>query len=154
MNETVYGKPLKMFDVTMSARKKVSETTSNLRVAVRVRPINATERGEKCTNIVKVEREKMAISLNKKSFGPFYRVYDSHTTQTEIYDDLVSSQIKKVIAGFNCTVFAYGQTGTGKTFTMEGGRNDVKSSHDDPTTGIIPRAVEDIFEQLEASGCE
>lgn len=37
---------------------------------------------------------------------------------------------------------------------MEGGRTDVKSSHDDPTTGIIPRAVEDIFEQLEASGSE
>ncbi|CAI2310103.1 unnamed protein product [Caenorhabditis sp. 36 PRJEB53466] len=145
---------LNMTDITMSTKKKVSEATSHLRVAVRVRPMNGTERSEKCSNIVKVEKSKMTVSLKGKSFGPFFRVYDADTTQSDIYEDLVSSQIKKVIAGFNCTVFAYGQTGTGKTFTMEGGRTDVKSSHDDPTTGIIPRAVEDIFEQLETLGCE
>ena len=44
--------------------------------------------------------------------------------------------------GFNCTVFAYGQTGTGKTHTMEG---DVTN---DELKGIIPRAVEDIFRRL------
>ncbi|KAF1766301.1 hypothetical protein GCK72_006257 [Caenorhabditis remanei] len=138
----------------MSTRKKVSETTSNLRVAVRVRPMNGTERSEKCSTIVKVDKGKSSIDLKSKPFGPFFRVYDTDTTQADIYADLVSSQIKKVIAGFNCTVFAYGQTGTGKTFTMEGGRTDAKSSQDDPSTGIIPRAVEDIFEQLETSGCE
>ncbi|EGT35392.1 CBN-BMK-1 protein [Caenorhabditis brenneri] len=138
----------------MSSKKKTSEATSNLRVAVRVRPMNGTERSEKCSNIVKVDKVRNSVDLKSKPFGPFFRVYDSDTTQNEIYADLVSSQIKKVIAGFNCTVFAYGQTGTGKTFTMEGGRTDAKSSSDDPTTGIIPRAVEDIFEQLENSGCE
>ncbi|CAB01170.1 Kinesin-like protein [Caenorhabditis elegans] len=138
----------------MASRKKHSEPTSNLRVAVRIRPMNGTERSEKCTNVVKVDKGKQAIELKGKSFGPFFRTYDPDTTQEEIYSDLVSSQIKKVIAGFNCTVFAYGQTGTGKTFTMEGGRTDAKSSTDDPTTGIIPRAVEDIFEQLERCGCE
>lgn len=65
----------------------------------------------------------------------------------------VSRQDGSII--FNIIViFSYGQTGTGKTFTMEGGRTDAKSSTDDPTTGIIPRAVEDIFEQLERCGCE
>uniref|UniRef100_A0A1I7UXL0 Kinesin-like protein n=2 Tax=Caenorhabditis tropicalis TaxID=1561998 RepID=A0A1I7UXL0_9PELO len=143
-----------MNDLTMSTRKKTSEATSNLRVAVRVRPMNGTERSDKCSNIVKVDKSKNTVDLKSKPFGPFFRVYDADTTQEQIYSDLVSSQIKKVIAGFNCTVFAYGQTGTGKTFTMEGGRTDAKSSSDDPSTGIIPRAVEDIFEQLESSGCE
>lgn len=68
--------------------------------------MNGTERSEKCTNVVKVDKGKQAIELKGKSFGPFFRTYDPDTTQEEIYSDLVSSQIKKVIAGFNCTVFA------------------------------------------------
>ena len=52
--------------------------------------------------------------------------------------------------GYNCTVFAYGQTGTGKTFTMEGGerRNEGLSWDSDPTSGIIPRAMAQIFDNL------
>ena len=53
--------------------------------------------------------------------------------------------------GYNCTVFAYGQTGTGKTFTMEGGekRGIAGVSWDsDPTSGIIPRALAQILDTL------
>lgn len=71
-----------------------------------LRPMNSTERSEKCTNIVKTEKAKMTVNLKGKPFGPFFRVYDSDTTQADIYEDLVSSQIKKVIDGYNCTVFA------------------------------------------------
>lgn len=46
-------------------------------------------------------------------------------------------------------LFSYGQTGTGKTYTMEGGSSDRSSYKHDPSTGIIPRAVEHIFEELE-----
>ncbi|ULU09187.1 hypothetical protein L3Y34_013944 [Caenorhabditis briggsae] len=141
-------------NLTMTTRKKVSEATSHIRVAVRIRPLNGAERSDKCTSIARSDKIKNTVELKAKPFGPFSRVFDTDTTQAEIYADLVSPQIKKVIAGFNCTVFAYGQTGTGKTFTMEGGRTDAKSSQDDPTTGIIPRAVEDIFEKLESSKCE
>ena len=68
--------------------------------------MNGTERSEKCSTIVKVDKGKSSIDLKSKPFGPFFRVYDTDTTQADIYADLVSSQIKKVIAGFNCTVFA------------------------------------------------
>ena len=52
--------------------------------------------------------------------------------------------------GYNCTVFAYGQTGTGKTFTMEGGekRSAGMSWDEDPTSGIIPRALAQILDTL------
>ena len=55
------------------------------------------------------------------------------------------------MTGYNCTVFAYGQTGTGKTFTMEGGeqRGTAGVSWDsDPTSGIIPRALAQILDTL------
>ena len=54
--------------------------------------------------------------------------------------------------GYNCTVFAYGQTGTGKTFTMEGGemRNKAGINWDsDSTSGIIPRALAKMFDTLQ-----
>ena len=52
--------------------------------------------------------------------------------------------------GYNCTVFAYSQTGTGKTFTMEGGekRSSSVSWDQDPTSGIIPRALANILDKL------
>lgn len=50
----------------------------------------------------------------------------------------------EVLQGYNCTVFAYGQTGTGKTYTMEGNIDC------DETKGVIPRAAQSIFEQLQA----
>ena len=59
--------------------------------------------------------------------------------------------IEQVMMGYNCTVFAYEQTGTGKTFTMEGGemRNKAGISWDsDPASGSIPGALAQIFDTL------
>ena len=55
---------------------------------------------------------------------------------------VVEPLISQVMQGYNCTVFAYGQTGTGKTYTMEGGdgRDDPAMTWEsDPTSGIVPR---------------
>jgi kinesin family protein 11 len=61
--------------------------------------------------------------------------------------------VEEVLEGFNCTIFAYGQTGTGKTHTMEG---EHEGSVDGLPTeaGVIPRAMAHIFEYLQASGSE
>lgn len=48
----------------------------------------------------------------------------AHDFQIDVYSSVVSPLLEEVLAGYNCTVFAYGQTGTGKTFTMEGSSND------------------------------
>ena len=61
---------------------------------------------------------------------------------------MASPIVNETLAGFNCTIFAYGQTGTGKTHTMEG---DISSEEN---SGIVPRSVKAILEQLEASGSE
>ena len=58
--------------------------------------------------------------------------------------------------GYNCTIFAYGQTGTGKTFTMEGERSpkEVYRWEEDPLVGIIPHSLHQIFEKLTDNGTE
>ena len=63
---------------------------------------------------------------------------------------MVQPLIDEVLSGYNCTVFAYGQTGTGKTFTMEGERSpDASVSwENDPLAGIVPRTLSQLFDEL------
>lgn len=58
-----------------------------------------------------------------------------------------SADHEQVLAGFNCTIFAYGQTGTGKTYTMSGDISDVLPLPDD--AGIIPRVLHSLFTKLD-----
>ncbi|CAG2056586.1 unnamed protein product [Timema podura] len=68
----------------------------------------------------------------------------------DVYKTVLNPLIDEVLAGYNCTVFAYGQTGTGKTFTMEGERtNDPAIPWDaDPLSGLIPRSLSHLFDEL------
>lgn len=54
-----------------------------------------------------------------------------------------------MLEGYNATIFAYGQTGTGKTFTMEGFK-----SQTDPSRGIIPRSMEEIFTYIQSESSD
>jgi kinesin family protein 11 len=58
-----------------------------------------------------------------------------------------------MLAGYNCTIFAYGQTGTGKTYTMSGDMNDTGGMLSD-AAGIIPRALNALFTKLEIDDAE
>mmetsp|Transcript_29773 Transcript_29773/g.5371 ORF Transcript_29773/g.5371 Transcript_29773/m.5371 type:complete len:156 (+) Transcript_29773:196-663(+) len=72
-------------------------------------------------------------------------VYDQDATQGQVYEYTAKSAVHSVLQGYNATMLAYGQTGTGKTFTMEG----FKYNPNDLEAGIIPRAVNDIFGFIE-----
>ena len=72
-----------------------------------------------------------------KSFA-FDHVYDEFVTQEEVYTQFVAPFTAQFLAGYNVTLFAYGQTGTGKTFTVIGG-----DGYDQ--RGVVPRFVEDVF---------
>lgn len=73
----------------------------------------------------------------------FDSVFDWTSSQQEIYDDTSAPIIANVLEGYNGTIFAYGQTGTGKTHTMAGLENDMKQR------GIMPRAFDDVFKSIE-----
>ena len=88
--------------------------------------------------IVTIDKKNNQISIKNRTFT-FDAVYGPESTQEEIYEENFRELVSSVLAGFNGTVFAYGQTGTGKTFTMEGVRAD------SDLRGMIPRAFDHIF---------
>jgi hypothetical protein len=58
-----------------------------------------------------------------------FQVFGQQTEQRELYEQSISPIVNEVLEGFNCTIFAYGQTGTGKTYTMEGAARKSKVIH-------------------------
>lgn len=80
------------------------------------------------------------------------QVYGADSKQERVYKQAIVPIVQEVLDGFNCTIFAYGQTGTGKTFTMEGGpRNSVDGNNLSAEAGIIPRAIKQIFDAIECN---
>ena len=88
----------------------------------------------------------------------FDHVYDQNASQREVYEKSAKEAVLSTLLGYNAAMLAYGQTGTGKTYTMEGdpiarrararGTEPVIAGAGDATgaeRGIIPRAIEDIF---------
>ncbi|KAH7727976.1 Kinesin motor domain containing protein [Aphelenchoides avenae] len=135
--------------------EKGGSRKKNVQVVVRVRPLSDTELTAKARNIISFDSVTKLVNLKDKNaarpFGPFDKIYGPESTQSDLYKDVVAPLINEVLAGYNCTVFAYGQTGSGKTFTMEGRHDDSGkySWEEDPTAGIIPRALHHIFTELE-----
>ncbi|KAL0460644.1 UNVERIFIED_CONTAM: Kinesin-like protein KIN-5D [Sesamum latifolium] len=80
-------------------------------------------------------------------------VFGPSSQQKDLYDQAVWPIVFEVLEGYNCTIFAYGQTGTGKTYTMEGGARK-KNGEFPSDAGVIPRAVRQIFDILEAQSAE
>jgi len=122
----------------------------NIKVVVRSRPLNAEEKAANAPSLVTCDQERNQVSVvmtvGSKRSNKRYNydmVFGQYSTQEEVYRHAIKPVVDEVLLGYNCTVFAYGQTGTGKTHTMEG-------NVDDPDLqGMIPRAVTSIFESLD-----
>jgi len=82
---------------------------------------------------------------SKRSFS-FDYIFGPTTTQKTIYDELCPSLINHFLNGINITVFAYGQTGTGKTYTMG---SEVSSLNSEESIGIIPRVIQGLYNGIE-----
>ncbi|XP_043397379.1 kinesin-1 heavy chain isoform X3 [Lepidochelys kempii] len=112
----------------------------NIKVMCRFRPLNDSEvtRGDKY--VAKFQGEDTVIIASKPYV--FDHVFQSSTSQEQVYNDCAKKIVKDVLEGYNGTIFAYGQTSSGKTHTMEG------TLHDPDGMGIIPRIVQDIFNYI------
>lgn len=76
----------------------------------------------------------------------FDAVFDMDSSQSNVYELTAKPAVISVLEGYNSTIFAYGQTGTGKTYTMEGFTYNCT----DMKRGIIPRSIEEIFNYIES----
>jgi len=115
----------------------------SIRVICRFRPLNDTEEKTGSKFIMKFPSgsDDQCVSLGGKVYM-FDKVLKPNVTQTQVYEATAKNIVKDVLCGYNGTIFAYGQTSSGKTHTMEGVIND-------PTMqGIIPRIVNDIFNHI------
>ncbi|TKY69978.1 Kinesin-4 protein [Spatholobus suberectus] len=116
------------YNEEMTKRKKlfneVQEAKGNIRVFCRCRPLHKAEISAGCNTVVDFDAAKdgclgvLTSGSTKKSFR-FDRVYTPKDDQVDVFAD-ASSMVISVLDGYNVCIFAYGQTGTGKTFTMEG----------------------------------
>ncbi|KAG0636196.1 P-loop containing nucleoside triphosphate hydrolase protein [Tuber brumale] len=86
------------------------------------------------------------LALSNKTYT-FDRVFGPEANQNMIYDNVVAPILEEMLSGYNCTIFAYGQTGTGKTYTMSGDMTDNFGTYSD-SAGIIPRALYQLFHKL------
>ncbi|XP_032117470.1 centromere-associated protein E isoform X4 [Sapajus apella] len=109
-------------------------------VCVRVRPLNSREEslGETAQIYWKTDNNAIYQVDGSKSFN-FDRVFHSNETTKNVYEEIAAPIIDSAIQGYNGTIFAYGQTASGKTYTMMGSEDHL---------GVIPRAIHDIFQKI------
>ena len=138
--------------------KKDGEEEEAVKVAIRIRPLANHNDPQVVGRAWKASREKNSIaeiSTDKKTSRyhqsatteaeyEFDKVFGEDSNTNEIYNELVCEIVKSVASGVNGTVFTYGQTSSGKTFTMRG--DDSKS---DSSIGIIQLAAKEIFTTIQ-----
>ncbi|XP_068928112.1 kinesin-like protein KIF3C [Petaurus breviceps papuanus] len=134
----------------MANKAKPSEA---LKVVARCRPLSRKEEAAGHEQILEMDVKLGQVTLRNPRAAPgelpktftFDAVYDASSKQADLYDETVRPLIDSVLQGFNGTVLAYGQTGTGKTYTMQGTWAEPEQR------GVIPSAFEHIFTHISRS---
>lgn len=123
--------------------------SESVKVVVKCRPMNQRETELRCESILQIDSTTRLCSIRNpndktapaKAFT-FDGTYTEEATNEQVYSDIAFPLVEAVTEGYNGTVFAYGQTGCGKTFSMQG-------MVDPPSQrGLIPRAFEQIFDTI------
>uniref|UniRef100_A0A0E0QRI4 Kinesin motor domain-containing protein n=1 Tax=Oryza rufipogon TaxID=4529 RepID=A0A0E0QRI4_ORYRU len=108
-----------------------------IHVAVRARPLTAEDAG---SSPWRVSGNAIALSTQPSIRFEFDRIFGEECRTADVYGARTKHIVDSAVRGFNGTVFAYGQTNSGKTYTMRGSGNE---------PGIIPLAVHDLFRTIE-----
>jgi kinesin family protein 5 len=120
----------------------MSANECNIRVICRFRPLNEAEEKSGSKVVVKFPPDSEdTLILGGRAFV-FDNVFKTDATQEKVYETTAKEIVADVLSGYNGTIFAYGQTSSGKTHTMEGVLGHEKLQ------GIIPRIVQDIFNHI------
>ncbi|XP_006653984.1 kinesin-like protein KIN-5A [Oryza brachyantha] len=134
----------------------------NVQVILRCRPMSDEETKSNTPVVISCNERRREVAATQiiankqidRTFA-FDKVFGPSSKQKDLFEQSISPIVNEVLEGYNCTIFAYGQTGTGKTYTMEGGGTRKTRNGELPTdAGVIPRAVRQIFDILEAQCAE
>ncbi|XP_066303971.1 centromere-associated protein E-like isoform X4 [Branchiostoma lanceolatum] len=121
-----------------------ADSNDAFKVAIRVRPLIARERKSGAQMYWSCDTKQIfQLGSDGKQTGPghfFDRVFDHEETTQDVYDEIAQPIIESVMEGYNGTIFAYGQTSSGKTYTMMG---------DGQSEGIIPNAIDNMFHYID-----
>jgi len=117
------------------------EHKGNVTVSVRVRPDSNGHDSETAEGEWMVDGRRSLIAYRGKEGGDYHydNVFGTYDDNAKVYDSAAKRLVRRVMEGYHGTVFAYGMTGTGKTFSMQG----ITSS-----PGVIPLAITDIFSYI------
>ncbi|KAL7683726.1 putative kinesin-like protein [Plasmopara halstedii] len=145
------------------SRPERIEEQDSVQVCVRIRPLTSKEKQEQLKSCIRFASSFHGLSSTSDSFhGPqqlivgkdraftFDNVLGVTSSQADTYHKCVAPLVQGFLAGYNATVLAYGQTGTGKTYTMAGAGLDARGREKTGTLqGIIPRVITAVFEKLQ-----
>ncbi|XP_074569890.1 kinesin-like protein KIN-5A [Curcuma longa] len=157
-----HGRDFRSLDGNGNSSSKFDrERGVNVQVILRCRPLSDDEKRGSAQAVISCNEHRREVSaaqniankLIDRTFT-FDKVFGPTSKQKDLFDQAVAPVVNEVLEGYNCTIFAYGQTGTGKTYTMEGRGRKVKNGEFPSDAGVIPRAVKQIFEILEAQCAE
>ena len=118
---------------------KLERDNNNMKVAVRLRAHQQTNQSD-CIQV-----NETNIFLNNSEHYKYDYVFDELSTQSMIYNQAISELESKCFDGFNVTLFAYGQSGSGKTYTL--GSSGNPDMNFDDNEGIIPRTVRNMMKR-------
>ncbi|EGR27722.1 kinesin motor domain protein, partial [Ichthyophthirius multifiliis] len=125
----------------------------SIQVTIRVRPLNKNEKQESQQTCIKFNQQQPnSIQLetssqsNLKTFQ-FDYIAHQYTTQQEIFQKIALPAVDNCFEGYNACIFAYGQTGAGKTFTITGS-SDLEQVLETENRGLLPRVLENIFVRI------
>ncbi|KAJ8977669.1 hypothetical protein NQ317_010408 [Molorchus minor] len=110
-------------------------------VSLRIRPVLSQNSTSSCLQVIS-KTPPVLLVVDRSQTYHFDKIFTEDVDQETVYNDTVKPLVEYVKKGFNCTVFAYGQTGTGKTYTM--GTNSQDGNEKD--IGIIPRTLDQFFQ--------
>ncbi|KAK3071941.1 Kinesin-like protein kip2 [Teratosphaeriaceae sp. CCFEE 6253] len=137
------GRPKSAETMTDSRRGSgiTKDNKGNVIVSVRVRPDAGGADGKSADGEWMVDGRRSLISYNGKEGGDYRydSVFSPHDNNSRVYDNAAKRLVRRVMEGYHGTVFAYGMTGTGKTFSMQGTAT---------SPGVIPLAITDIFSYI------
>ncbi|KAI0890624.1 kinesin-domain-containing protein [Annulohypoxylon maeteangense] len=119
---------------------KGMEGKGNVIVSVRVRPDAGSSNGSPEGEWM-VDGRRSLVAYRGREGGDYYydNVFTTHDDNSRVYDHIAKRLVRRVMEGYHGTVFAYGMTGTGKTFSMQGTAS---------SPGVIPLAITDIFSYI------